>query len=111
MDTTNKFDGYAGDYTVGRPGYAKELIDSLYSTYKMSEDSIIADIGSGTGKFARHLLEKGSRASQSSRTRSVFLICSERIRFVFAICPGYQLIGSAEFSIRQLPTVSYSYIL
>ena len=27
MDTTNKFDGYAGDYTVGRPGYAKELID------------------------------------------------------------------------------------
>lgn len=60
MDTTKKFDGRAGDYTVSRPSYAIELIDCLYSNYGVTETSVIADIGSGTGKFAKHLLEKGS---------------------------------------------------
>ncbi|MBR4344320.1 MAG: class I SAM-dependent methyltransferase [Lachnospiraceae bacterium] len=60
MNTTNKFDGYSKKYTVGRPGYAKEMIDCLYNEYGMSATSVIADIGSGTGKFARHLLERKS---------------------------------------------------
>lgn len=60
MDTTRKFDGRAKDYTASRPSYAPELIDHLYSKYGISKSSIIADIGSGTGKFAKHLLERGS---------------------------------------------------
>ena len=60
MDSTKMFDGYANDYTVGRPGYATELIDCLYNKYGVSKSSIIADIGSGTGKFAKHLLDRGS---------------------------------------------------
>ena len=60
MDTTKKFDGHASAYTVGRPSYAKELIDCLYKRYGLSETSVIADIGSGTGKFAAHLLENGA---------------------------------------------------
>ena len=60
MDTTKKFDGRATDYTVGRPSYATELIDYLYNHYDLSPSSVIADIGSGTGKFAKHLLERGS---------------------------------------------------
>lgn len=59
-DTTRKFDGYAKDYTVGRPGYAEEFIECLYNKYSLSSGSVIADIGSGTGKFARQLLDKGS---------------------------------------------------
>ncbi len=61
MDTTKKFDGHASAYTAGRPSYAKELIDCLYGRYGLSETSLIADIGSGTGKFAAHLLERGSK--------------------------------------------------
>lgn len=60
MDTTIKFDGRARDYIVGRPSYAEELIKCLYCDYGISESSVIADIGSGTGKFAKHLLERGS---------------------------------------------------
>lgn len=59
MDTTKKFDERAKDYTVSRPSYAIELIDYLYDNYDISKLSIIADIGSGTGKFAKHLLERG----------------------------------------------------
>lgn len=60
MDTTKKFDGYAKDYTVGRPSYASELIDCMYNRFGISGNSVIADVGSGTGKFAKHLLDKGS---------------------------------------------------
>ena len=60
MDPTIKFDGYADDYTAGRPGYSDELIDCFYKEFGMTSDSYIADIGSGTGKFARSLLRRGS---------------------------------------------------
>ena len=60
MDTSKKFDGRAKDYTSGRPGYPAELTDRLYDRYGFSKGSVIADIGSGTGKFARLLLERGS---------------------------------------------------
>lgn len=61
MDATKKFDGIANEYTKSRPGYASEFIDSLYKKYGFSESSVIADIGSGTGKFAKQLLDKGSK--------------------------------------------------
>lgn len=59
-DSTQSFSGLADRYTIGRPMYADELIKTLYSEYRFSEQSIIADIGCGTGKFAQQLLEKGS---------------------------------------------------
>ena len=59
MDTTKKFDGRAKDYTASRPGYAGGLIDCLFEKYGITEASVIADIGSGTGKFAKHLLKRG----------------------------------------------------
>ena len=60
MDSTQKFSGLANEYTIGRPSYANAFIESLYSQYGFSKQSVIADIGSGTGKFAKQLLDKGS---------------------------------------------------
>lgn len=60
MDTTKKFDGRAKDYTTSRPSYSIELIDYLYGNYELSEASAVADIGSGTGKFSKHLLDRRS---------------------------------------------------
>ncbi|MBO4636894.1 MAG: class I SAM-dependent methyltransferase [Clostridiales bacterium] len=60
MDPTKKFNGYAEDYTAGRPGYASALIDWFYSDCGLSRDSVIADIGSGTGKFAVSFLKRGN---------------------------------------------------
>lgn len=59
MDTTSKFTGRAEDYTVGRPTYSEEFVENLFTCLGMSKESVIADIGSGTGKFAKQLLEKG----------------------------------------------------
>ena len=58
-DNTQKFSGRADDYAIGRPSYADGLIQSLFSEYGFSSHSIVADIGAGTGKFARQLLDKG----------------------------------------------------
>ena len=60
MDATKKFDGRAADYTVGRPGYAPELIDFIYQNCGISEGAVFADIGSGTGKFSKYLLDRAS---------------------------------------------------
>lgn len=60
MDSTQNFRGLANDYTIGRPDYANTFIESLYSRYGFTEQSVVADIGSGTGKFAKQLLDKGS---------------------------------------------------
>ena len=60
MDSTKTFSGLAGEYPAGRPAYAKAFIEELYFRYGFTEDAVIADIGSGTGKFAKQLLDKGS---------------------------------------------------
>ncbi len=61
MDATKKFDGIANEYANSRPSYATEFIESLYEKYGFNESSVVADIGSGTGKFAKQLLDKGSK--------------------------------------------------
>lgn len=60
MDNTQKFNGKAGIYTKARPGYAKELV-SLLLEIGLGKDSIVADIGSGTGIFSKVLLELGCK--------------------------------------------------
>lgn len=61
MKNTEKFTGKADVYEESRPSYPHQLIEMLYTKYGFSENSIIADIGSGTGKFAKLLLEMGSK--------------------------------------------------
>lgn len=60
MDNTKNFNQLADNYTVGRPTYAKDFINSLYMQYGFNEESVIADIGAGTGKFSKQLLDRGS---------------------------------------------------
>jgi len=58
---TDKFTGKAFTYEKFRPEYPYRFIEYLFSTIGLSEDSIISDIGSGTGILSRQLLEEGRR--------------------------------------------------
>lgn len=60
MDTAREFNGMALVYSEGRPAYADTFIDELYKKYGFSDKSVIADVGSGTGKFAKQIIERGS---------------------------------------------------
>lgn len=48
------------DYARYRPSFPVEIIEFLYSNNIIHDYSVIADIGSGTGRFTRLLLEKGN---------------------------------------------------
>ncbi len=56
-----KFDGMGKVYAKFRPAYPQEFIDYLYSEVGINKDSVIADIGSGTGILTKQLLEMGNR--------------------------------------------------
>ena len=60
LKNEERFTNKADLYKKFRPTYPKELIDYLYSQVGFSQESIITDIGSGTGIFSRLLLERGS---------------------------------------------------
>lgn len=59
MDNTEKFTQKSEAYSLGRPAYSKNLIDMLYNTQGFNTQSVIADVGSGTGIFTKQLVEKG----------------------------------------------------
>jgi SAM-dependent methyltransferase len=56
-----KFDGMGKIYSQFRPSYPQEFIEYLFSNVGISINSIIADIGSGTGILTQQLLEKCNR--------------------------------------------------
>ena len=59
-DTEQRFSGLACNYAAAHPSYAEALTEDLYTVHGFSPASVIADVGSGTGKFAEQLLRRGS---------------------------------------------------
>ncbi|MDQ1910687.1 class I SAM-dependent methyltransferase [Paenibacillus sp. GD4] len=60
MNNKERFSNRVEAYVKHRPSYPKEALDYLYEVVGFQPGSSIADIGSGTGKFSRLLLERGS---------------------------------------------------
>ena len=57
-ESTERFSDRVADYVNYRPSYPLEVVDTLISECGLSSQSMIADIGSGTGIFTRLLLDK-----------------------------------------------------
>ncbi|GKU75675.1 class I SAM-dependent methyltransferase [Paenibacillus sp. L3-i20] len=60
MNSKEIFSNRVDDYVKYRPTYPKEALDFLYEEVGFKADSVIADLGAGTGKFSKLLLERGS---------------------------------------------------
>lgn len=60
MENTDRFNGHGEHYIKARPSYPAAMLDYLYEELGATPSSVFADIGSGTGKFTRCLLERGS---------------------------------------------------
>ena len=60
INATTRFSARVGDYVRYRPHYPIELIDLLAAKCGLVPDSVIADIGSGTGILAKPFLENGN---------------------------------------------------
>jgi 2-polyprenyl-3-methyl-5-hydroxy-6-metoxy-1,4-benzoquinol methylase len=61
QDPTVRFDGREDDYDRYRPGYPEEVVRLLRERGILSNGTVVADIGSGTGILTAMLLRDGAR--------------------------------------------------
>jgi SAM-dependent methyltransferase len=59
-DPLTRFSNRSDNYAKFRPGYPAEVIEILKSDCGLSESSIIADVGSGTGILSEQFLQNGN---------------------------------------------------
>ncbi len=59
-DPTKRFSSRVGNYLRYRPGYPKEILGLLKTACGLAPKSVIADIGSGTGKLTELFLANGN---------------------------------------------------
>lgn len=57
MESKDLFSQKGNIYAIGRPTYASQLIEYLFRKVGFNKNSIIADIGSGTGIFAKQIVD------------------------------------------------------
>lgn len=59
-DTVQRFSNRVANYVKYRPGYPPQALDLFKSEMGLTEASLVADIGSGTGLSAKLFLENGN---------------------------------------------------
>lgn len=82
-DSTQRFSDRVQHYIKYRPDYPPEVISYLRRQTGLSKDSIVADIGSGTGIFTKHLLNEGCK--------------------VYAIEPNQEMREAADALLKEYP--------
>src|SRR5215216_934394 len=60
-DTVQRFSNRVANYVKYRPGYPPEVLDLFKNEMNLTPDSVVADIGSGTGLSAKVFLENGNK--------------------------------------------------
>lgn len=78
---TTRFSDRVEDYVRYRPGYPPELLPFFQNELGLSSQSVVADVGSGTGILSRLFLEQGNT--------------------VYAIEPNDAMRGAAETALRE----------
>ena len=58
-DSTKRFSDRVDNYIKFRPGYPPEVLSFLKQECNLNADSVIADVGAGTGIFTKLLLDEG----------------------------------------------------
>jgi ubiquinone/menaquinone biosynthesis C-methylase UbiE len=58
-NSTSRFSNRVENYAKYRPDYPAKVLDYLQHECHLSSESVIADVGSGTGIFTRLLLDRG----------------------------------------------------
>src|SRR5688572_1453455 len=59
-DTINRFSNRVANYVKYRPGYPPGVVELFTSEMGLTQSSILADVGSGTGLSAKLFLENGN---------------------------------------------------
>ena len=60
-DSTQRFSSRVEDYVRYRPGYPEAIVDLLRAECGLTSESVVADVGSGTGILSELFLRNGNR--------------------------------------------------
>lgn len=60
-DATTRFSSRVENYVRYRPGYPRDVLQTLQAECRLTSAHVVADIASGTGIWTRMLLENGNR--------------------------------------------------
>ena len=60
-DSTQRFSSRVNNYLKYRPGYPEDMIAELRNECRLTSNSLVADIGSGTGFLAELFLQNGNQ--------------------------------------------------
>ena len=84
------FERGAADYEKGRPGYPTAAIETLARACDLDEDTVIVDLGAGTGKFTRELFALSHQVTAIEPVAAMRAVFEERY-------PGARILeGTAE---------------
>ena len=83
-DTVERFSNRVANYVKYRPGYPPEVLELFENEMDLTRDSIVADIGSGTGLSAKLFLENGNT--------------------VYGVEPNAAMRDAAEEYLKEFPT-------
>jgi SAM-dependent methyltransferase len=82
-DTISRFSNRVANYVKYRPGYPTDVLDLFKNEMGLNENSVLADIGSGTGLSAKLFVENGNT--------------------VYGVEPNEAMRKAAEGYLRQFP--------
>ena len=103
INPTKRFSSRVDNYVRFRPGYPEEIIGLLRKVCGLTKGSIVADIGSGTGKLSELFLKAGCRVFGVEPNKEM-REAGERMNF-----PNFTSIdGTAEAT--TLPTQSVDFV-
>lgn len=92
-DSTLRFGNRVANYAKYRPSYPDKVLDYLQHECHLTSESVIADIGSGTGIFTKLLLDRGFTVYAVEPNDSMRHEAEKQLKLL----PGfYSLNGTAE---------------
>lgn len=86
MDNTQRFSSRVSHYVRYRPSYPAEILDVLHAECGLTADSVVADVGSGTGLLTQFFARNGNR--------------------VFAVEPNENMRHAGAEELRAFPNVT-----
>jgi SAM-dependent methyltransferase len=92
MDPLQRFTDRVEHYVRGRPAYPREMLDALAAECGLTPDSVIADLGSGTGILSRPLLDRGCTVFGVEPNAAM----REAAECAFADQPRFRSVAAAE---------------
>lgn len=105
MDAATRFSNRVDDYVKYRPRYPGAIIDFLSAECGLNPDSVIADVGSGTGILSELFLKHGNRVFGVEPNQEM----RQAGEGILADYPSFtSVVGSAEAT--SLPAQSVDYI-